>query len=371
MDRSGRICLATVKIAKARFVYEAKAAFGTESSDPKRAVHTHSSAVTNIYFFTYMPTVYASGNPDSNGYLQGLACTTASSLISQIRDILTQAGCTVDSSQIGATIPTIKVTGIDGGDSCYTIWKVQSVSGNQKKLTIQGDLTGTEAAGNLSTPVEIPFYEGVGAKLYLSTDAAGGVVFINNGDYTSKSAHFGFLERTTPNPTYWMVGMLDPWLDSAQIATDIYNNKWFFMHRYFTSSSESKLTPIGAYQLLWDAMAITMTRDPSNSYTTSTTNNTANITYRPWLGNFDSVTGKPNLGLYGYFIGGATLASYVVANKGESGEKAVALHFPGSVRFARTGLASLATARQFQALSGRKFISGGALGEFQGFAISA
>lgn len=317
-----------------------------------------------------MPTVYAAGNPDVNGYLQGITCNTTSSLITQIRDILTQAGCTVNSSEIAATVPTIRVTGFDGSTPCYTIWRVATVTGNQKELTIQGDFAGTGVTtdSNLSSLVRIPFYEATGAKLYLSTDAAGGVVFINNTDNASKSAHFGFLERTTSNPNMWMVGLLDPWLNTAQIATDIHNVKWSSMHRYF-ATTESRTAPRGAYQLLWDAMTLSMNLDATSSHQT-TGAVVSNLAYKPWLGNVDAVTGNPNLGLYGYFIGTNTLASYIIPEVGTNQEKAFPLHFPGPVRFARTGLASFIAGRQFQALSGRKFISGGGLGEFQGFAIS-
>ncbi|MGL5944242.1 MAG: hypothetical protein ACRC2S_28505 [Waterburya sp.] len=315
-----------------------------------------------------MPTVYAAGTPNSDGYLQGLSAPTTSALLSQIRDVLVQAGCTVDSSQIAANPPFLRVTCNDNGDLCYTTWRVDNVSGSHKRLIIIGDLLGTNQAGNLSSTFEIPFYEGAGSRLYLSTDQAGGVVFILNGELDSRSIHYGFLDRNTNNPTMWMVGMLDVWLDSAQIATDLIGNKWIKMHAYY-ATAESKTSPTGPYQLVWDSMSIAATRTASTSYNPTST--LGNLAYKLWLGAVDSVTGKPNLGVYGYFIGNTSMnTGYTVPGQGTSSETAVALHFPGPVRFARTGFASVAAGKQYLSKSGQKFISGGGK-EYQGFAISA
>ena len=117
-------------------------------------------------------------------------------------------------------------------------------------------------------------------------------------------------------------------------------------------------------------MTIPSYSSPTSSYTA--TGPYSNVNYKPWLGNVDAVTGKPNLGVYGYFIGKLPYnTGYTIPSQGSASERALSLHFPGPVRFARTGLASLAAGKQYLSASGRKFISGGPVGDGQGFAISA
>lgn len=311
-----------------------------------------------------MPTVYAAGNPDANGYLQGLAVNTKSALITNLRDILVQAGWTVNSTNI-ATFQ-ISAEGDDSGNKCYINWAVVDVIGNEKKLTARGDFTGN--GSSLGRTFEIPFYENSNSKLYVSTDLGGGVVCILNTIIT-KSIHFGFPNRLHTNPGSWFVGLLDQWLDSAQIAEDPAGNRWQDIHKYFTNTTESKITPIGAYQFMWDLMTIAVTGSATNNH--ADTGSVGNIYHEPWSGTVDRITGKPLLSHYGYLIGQLPFSSYVAPGEDTPAQKAVPMHNPGFIRFARTGVASLAPGEQYQNSDGSVVMSAGAAGEYQGFLIKA
>ena len=314
-----------------------------------------------------MPTVYASGTPNADGYLQGLGVPTASSLISQMRDIFTQAGKNVDDSSIGGNI--LEIEGDDNGDKYILKLSIEDVNSNEKKLVLIGDFNGQ---GTLkSDPVEIPFYEGVGARLYLSSDSGGGIACIVNGGLESKSAHFGFPIRSTADQNSWFVGLLDVWQDSCQIAQDPYGNQWLSIHKYFYAAAESHTAPTyGGYQLLWDSLTTGLAGNGTSSYNSSGT--VRNTLYKPWLGVVDSITGKPNLDKYGYLIGRLPYnTAYPVPGYGTEAETAVPLHFPGAIRFARTGVASLDTSLQYQISGSSKIVmSGGGKGEYQGFLIA-
>lgn len=314
-----------------------------------------------------MPTIYASGSPNADGYLQGIEVATPSALISQLRDILQGAGLNVDETNIGDN--QLQTEGSDGADKYVIDWSIESLFGNEYQLSIVGDRYGDGTAK--SEPVSIPFHENIGAKLYLSVEEGGGCIYINNAGLVSRSAHFGFPYRSTDLSGSWFVGLLDQWQDSVQIAEDPAGNIWLPIHKYYYASLESHTNPsYGGYQLLWDALTIGFV-GIDNFTSHSTSNTSTNLNHRPWLGAVDSITGKPNLDKYGYLIGRLPYNdAYAVPGYNTEEQTAVPLHFPGAIRFARTGLASLPSGAQYKIEGSTKtVISGGSRGEYQGFLI--
>ena len=303
-----------------------------------------------------MPTVYASGSPNSDGYLSGISVPTVSALLTNIRDTLVAAGQTVDSSEIAGN--KLKSVGIDGSDNCWIRWEVVNVAGNEYNLSIRGDLNGTGVTLSPNT-ITLPFFEGAQARLYLTCDKAAGCIFIQNGAAGGKSAHFGFLERLTTSPFSWMVGRIRVFENNAYMAKDIWNVTWAEMSRYWLNyNSVGYLS--GAKQHLWDSYTVAMM-----NYTSSySDNDVKNAAYYPYLGAVDSVTGLPILSDFGYLIGKNNPSTDYVVTSG----KAKAMHFPGRVRFARTGLASVDAGDQF-VVGTKTVISGGDIGEYQGFVI--
>ena len=307
-----------------------------------------------------MPVVYASGTPNSDGYLSGISVSTVSALLTNIRDTLTTAGWTVDDSQIAGG--RIEAVGVDSTDNCWVNFFTQNVAANEFTLHIQGDLDGT---GVTLSPDEVtlPFFEGAQARLYLTADSAAGCIFIQNGAAGGKSAHFGFLERLTDSPHSWMVGLLKVWEDRAYMAKDIWNVDWARMDRYFENSVNASYST-GAKQHLWDSYTVAM-MPYVNYFTDNDTRYNYNPAYYAWKGAVDMVTGLPILSDYGYLIGRNDGRNYVVAEP----EKPFSLHFPGRVRFARTGLASVDAGDQF-IVGTKTVISGGEIGLYQGFVIA-
>ena len=303
-----------------------------------------------------MPTVYASGSPNSDGYLSGVSVPTSASLLANIRDILTTAGWTVDQSQIAGG--RLEAVGEDNGDNCWLIFLLTNVAANEYNLSIRGDINGT---GVTLSPdeVKLTYLEGSQARLYLTADSGSGCIFIQNGPAGGKSAHFGFLERLTDSPYSLMVARLTVWEEYSYMARDIWNVDWAEMNRYFRDTeTASYLT--GAKQHLWDSYTIAMM--PYTDYNSSANNNPA---YFPYLGAVDSVTGLPILSDYGYLIGRDNTTDYI-NNSGKA--KPTPLHFPGRIKFARTGLASVDAGDQF-IVNTQTVISGGAIGDYQGFVI--
>ncbi len=303
-----------------------------------------------------MPTIYASGTPNSDGYLSGISVPTANALLTNIRDTLIAAGWTVDSSQIAGN--KLKSVGVDGSHNCWLLWEVVLISGNEFVLSIRGDLNG---AGTILSPdlVRLPFFEGAQARLYLTADAGAGCIYIQNGAAGGKSAHFGFLERLTTSAFSWMVALLTNREDFSYMAKDIWNVNWAEMSRYWSNFS-STTYHAGAKQHLWDGYTVAM-MPLTGSFNDAGANNAA---YFSNLGAVDAVTGLPILSDYGYLIGKNNATSDYVATVG----KAKPMHFPGRVRFARTGLASVDAGDQFT-VGTKTVISGGEIGVYQGFVI--
>lgn len=309
-----------------------------------------------------MPIVYASGTPNSDGYLSGISVATSSSLLSNIRDYLTSAGWTVNSSQIAAG--KLNAVGVDGEDNCWINFSLVNTSGNQYNLHIRGDLDGTGV--NLSPDtITIPYSESLQARLYLSVDSAGGCIFIQNGAAGGESAFFGFLHRLTDSPYSWMVGKLRMWEDTAYMARDIWSVDWAQMSKYWFEYN-SITNAVGAKQHLWDGYTVAMMPRDDFSDRSSSANSKINPAYRPWYGAVDSITNLPILSDYGYLIGkNDNKNDYYSTDP----NLAIPLHFPGRVRFARTGLASVDAGDQF-VVGSKVVISGGAIGQYQGFVIA-
>ncbi len=302
-----------------------------------------------------MPT-YIRGTADGNGYYSGVTVADETTLLTQIRNGLTTAGWTILSDTI-ASNKKVKLSGVDNGHLCRVEFSTTSVTTTQKKLILIGDKTG--AGTSLSGNVELDFIADGQSKLYLTADQGAGCIFVFNPAGISKSAHYGFLNRRNPNnPFAWMVGYLDEWLTGAYIAESAFGTTWKEFRTFFYSSAESFTSPNAPYQYLWDSFTTGLGGD-----TFTTTTNTT-FAYKPWLGAIDPILSLPVLGVYGYIEGYTTNTSYTVTTT-----KATALHFPGEVRFAATGLASLAPAVQTK-IGTKTFISSGAAGEYQGFQIA-
>lgn len=309
-----------------------------------------------------MPIVYTSGTPNSDGYLSGIAVPTASALLSNIRDTLRTAGWTVDDSQIAGN--RIEAVGVDNGDNCWVNFFVTNVAANEFVLHIQGDLDGT---GVTLSPdeVKLPYFENAQARLYLTADAAAGCIFIQNGASGGKSSHFGFLERLTDSPYSWMVSYIRVWEDYSYMARDIWNVDWAEMSRYwYLYNSGTILT--GAKQHLWDSYTVAMMAYDDFNDRTASVNQKYNPAYRPYYGAVDSITGLPILSDYGYLIGRNDNKNDYYST---DATKAYPMHFPGRVRFARTGLASVDAGDQF-IVGSKTVISGGPIGKYQGFVIA-
>ena len=307
-----------------------------------------------------MPT-YIRGSADGNGYYSGLAIADETTLLTQIRDGLVTAGWTIIADTISSN-KKVKLSGLSNGHLCRVEFSTSNVTLNEKKLSLIGDKTGANTV--LSPAIDLPFIADGQSKLFLTADAAGGCLMVFNPAGVTKSAHFGFLERTVPtNQFAWMIGFLDCALTKAYVAeSTIGGTTWKENHTFYYSSTESQTSPNAAYQYIWDGLTTGL------GGTAFTTSSNTSFAYKPWLGAIDPVTGKPLLGSYGYLEGYTTNSSYPV-----DANKATALHFPGFVRYARTGLASLAPAIQVK--EGTKtFISGGASADFlqgfQGFQIA-
>lgn len=319
-----------------------------------------------------MPISYANGNPNSDGYLSGISVPTVSALLSNIRDTLEQAGWTVDDEKIGGG--RIEAIGDDNGDNCWVNFVVTNVAANEYELHVRGDLDGT---GVTLSPdeVKLPFLEGAQARLYLTADSAAGCIFIQNGAAGGKSAHFGFLERLTDSPYSWMVGRLTIWESYSYMARDIWNVDWAEMSRYwFGYNNVNYFT--GAKQHLWDSYTVPMMPYGDYSSRSASANQRNNPAYCAQYGAVDMITGLPTLSDYGYLIGrNDPLNDYYSIEVG----KPYPSHFPGRVRFARTGLASVHAGAQFKLQENNAdgttmintVIGGGDPGEYQGFLIDS
>ena len=309
-----------------------------------------------------MPIVYASGTSNSDGYLSGIAVPTVSALLSNIRDTLRTAGWTVDDSQIAGN--RIEATGNDNGDNCWVNFYTTNVAANEFALYIRGDLDGT---GVTLSPdnVVLPYFENANARLYLTVDAGAGCIYLQNGAAGGKSAHFGFLERLTDSPYSWMVALLTSNETSSYMARDIWQVEWAFMGRYFQNFDNLNYWT-GAKQHLWDSYTVAMMPHPTFLNRGTRTSVRYNPAYYAWVGAVDMITGLPILSDYGYLIGRNSPDNDYYS---EEAEKPYPMHFPGRVRFARTGLCSVDAGDQF-IVGSKTVISGGPIGEYQGFVIA-
>ena len=305
-----------------------------------------------------MPIIYANGTADSNGYYSGILVNNEVELLTQIKDNLVSAGFTVVNDNINSS-NSLEIKGSSRSDECILIFSTESVTETQKTLFIVGDKNGLGTI--LSPSLKLNFVANGQSRLYLTADESAGCIFIFNPASLSKSAHFGFLNRRNiNNPFVWMIGYLDQWLNKAYIAESAFGETWKEFETFYYSSSESKTSPKGGYQYLWDSLTQALI---NTSYTSTSS---SSFTYKPWLGAIDPVLSQPVLGLYGYIEGRTAHNTYGQAVKDTTGQP---MHFPGEVKFARTGLASLAPGVQCK--EGTKtFISGGSAGNYQGFQIS-
>jgi hypothetical protein len=228
-------------------------------------------------------------------------------------------------------------------------------------LRVTGDNT-VNSGTVLPTPLTIPFFANGNAKLYLSADQAAECITIVNPGATTKGIHAGWLEKRRVEDTgAWMVGYLDVWLTNAFFARSIHGVNWREAKFFFYSGAESFTAPKGAYHFLWDTIG-------AFAGAVSTSFTAANFNYKPWQGQGDSTTGKALLLPYGYLQGAATSGSYPTTGNANLG---YGCHFPGWVRFARTGLAFLDAGDQV--VDGTAtYVSAGASGAeaYQGFKIA-
>lgn len=312
-----------------------------------------------------MPTIYAAGTPNGNGYYSGITVSTAEGLLTQIKTTLEAAGQTV-TDDISANNKII-ARGVDQGDYCYKIYQTSLVSGTEYKLSLRGDDSTGGVGTNLSPDmVNIPFSTDGDSVLYLTADAAAECVTVINGTLDSKGIHAGWLEkRRLVDKGAWMVGYLDFWLTNTYFAKDVHNNAWAEAKRYFYSGAESFTNPIGHYTFLWDTCT-------AHTGATSQSVSTTSFNYKPFLGAVDPISLEPKLLPYGYAQGASAHNTYDAGSDANFGR---GLHLPGFVRFARTGLGYCDAGEQKRDGS-QTFISAGGKGTagqsgFQGFQISS
>ena len=246
-----------------------------------------------------MPTIYASGNPNSDGYLSGISVETPASLMANIRDALTAAGWTVDDSQIAGD--RIEAVGNDNGDSCWLNFWLTNVSSNEYELHLQGDLDGSGVNVSLDY-LKLPYFANSQARLYLSADSGSGCIFVQNGSGGGKSAHFGFLDRLTDSPYSWCVGLLTNMPDFSYIAKDIYEVIWSDLSRYYPGFNDYNWLNFPA-QHLWDSYTVSHNMHNNFHWRDGRAGNRYNAGYKAYLGAIDAVTGLPILSDYGYLIG--------------------------------------------------------------------
>lgn len=299
---------------------------------------------------------YGNGTVDANGYYSGIAVADETVLLTQLRDNLVTGGWTVVTDDIANL--ALQMKGTDDGDDCYVNFNINVETGVGRDLLITGDLDG-QGTDVPEEPVKIPLIVDGNSKLYVTTDASSACISVFNPAGETKASHFGFLNRRDTNNAFaWMIGYLDVWLSESFIAKSTIDGIiWAEMQKYYTAT-ESKTNPSGVYQFVWDSLTTGVTA------TSRTSSNSSSFGYKPWLGAIDPVLGQPILGLYGYLEGRIPSNTYPV-----DASNATALHFPGEVKFARTGLASLSPGVQCK--EGTKtFLSAGSVGQFQGFQIS-
>jgi hypothetical protein len=312
-----------------------------------------------------MPTIFAAGTPNGNGYYSGVTVTTAAALLTQLKTSLEAAGQTV-TDEIAANNKII-ARGVDQGDYCYKIYQTSLVSGTEHKLSLRGDRSAGGAGTDLSPDtIEIPFSDDGDSVLYLAADAGGECITVINGTLDSKGIHGGWLERRRlADKGAWMVGYLDFWLTNCYFATDVNNTAWAEAKRYFYSAAESFTNPIGHYTFLWDTCGA-YTGGISSSVSSTSFN------YKPFLGAVDPISLEPKLLPYGYAQGATSYNTYPTNHPATQGR---GLHLPGFVRFARTGLGYLDAGEQKRDGT-QTFISSGNKGTtgqtgYQGFQIAA
>lgn len=313
-----------------------------------------------LYKFQTMPTQYTRGTLNSSDYYEGISIGDTTALLETIRDEQGLAGQTVHLDEI-STNKKLIMKGSDNGDDCYVIYETEQLSGVQHKLKIRGDHDGTETT--VSPDVELEFLTDGQARLWMTTDESAGCIFVYNPAAFSHSAHFGFLEdRDEDDPFAWMVGRLDVWVTGAYHAKGAINRtNWHENKVYWYSSSESDTSPKGGYDFLWDYLTTCLTG-------TTTSTGVSTYAYRQWLGSLDRKRNKPVMGMYGYKEGPGVYNTWNTT----ATDRGTSCHFPGAVKFARTGLALIDPAVQPKIGTGTKrAISSGGKSQFQGFQIAA
>jgi len=317
-----------------------------------------------------MPTRYTNGTANASGNYSGVTIADETTLLTTIRDELVAAGQAIHLDEISSSKKLI-MNGSNNSHNCYVIFETELVTGVNYKLKITGDSDGTETLK--SGTLQLDFAADGQCRLFMTSDESAGCIMPYNPSSSSQSAHFGFPKRTDKNYEYsWMVGYLDIYLTDAYVRRSRVGQEDWKEHRtFFYSAAESNTGPQGPYQHLWDSFTTAFVR------TNYTQIQTTNFAYRPWLGAVDPATGLPILGLFGYIEGNTDHNSY--ANPDTT--RAFPLHFPGAIKFARTGFCAIETGIQAkeeeifddngtQKIKTELFISGGAKERFQGFKIA-
>lgn len=305
-----------------------------------------------------MPVIYLAGT-ESNGVYPGVSVTTPVQLLTQIKNALVAAGQTV-TDEISSNNKII-ARGIDQGDFCDKIYETVLISGVDYNLRVTGDNT-VNGGTVLPTPLTITFSANGNAKLYLAADEAAECISIFNPGGTTKGIHAGWLQnRRAEDDGAWMIGYLDVWMTNAFFAKGIHGANWKEVKSFYYSAAESFTAPKAPYQLLWDNIGAL-----AGAAGTSFANTTFN--YKPWQGQNDSITGKALLLPYGYLQGASVHNGYPTTGNANLGQ---GLHFPGWVRFARTGLAFLDAGDQIKDGTAT-YVSAGTSGAeaYQGFKIA-
>jgi hypothetical protein len=301
---------------------------------------------------------YVRGTIDGNGYYSGVAVSSAIQLLNAIKAGFETAGWTTLLDDI-TNSQELNVRGVDNGDFCYLNFSIQSGAGANDSLIVIGDKDGLGAS--FGGTKAIPFAKNGTGRLFMTADASALDLCIFNPETTTASIHGGYLsDRLGQKAFEWMLGYLDIWLTNAFHAESAFGTTWMENRLFYYPGVESQTNPRGGYNFLWDSQSLAI-----NSSSYSSVSSTA-FGYSPWLGNVDAVTGQPNLGTYGYLEAlAANHSSYVVDIS-----RATALHNPGKVKFAVTGLSSKPAGYQFRpANSTTTYLSAGGEG-WQGFKIA-
>lgn len=288
-----------------------------------------------------MPLVFGNtGAPDHSG----LSFTDGTGALTHIRTTLSNAGWTVQTNANG----TLMMSGTSEGDTCY----VKFVN-TGSAIELYGDLDGTDAT--LSPAITLTYGSGGTNALWLTADEDSGCIYFRSDANVSSNAHFGFLNRPSPNldPYGWMVGVLDWRYNNAYWSKSFRQQvNWRPVGAdYNNADNMNSLQMTCAYQGTFDQYTVSLV--PINSFDNSTSSNTA---FQAYKGAVSLLNDKPVLGTFFYLEGTGTRSTPTSR-----------LYYRGTVKHAVTGLASLNPGEQVES-NGERFISAGTQ-EFQGFRI--